>query len=249
MSRHPYLSVDHPRGFISFAHRGGTGHSPENTLAAFRHAFDLGYRHLETDVHATLDGALVAFHDVDLTRTCDRPGLIGELTWRDVSAALVGGVHPIPLLSDLLEEFPDVRFNIDAKSDSSVEPLLAVLRRHDAVDRVCIGSFNHRRLVSIRRRLRVCTSASPFEVARWLGGAVPDAPDCFQVPVGRGPVPVVTRRTVERARRAGKPVHVWTIDDPREMQRLIDLGVDGIMTDDPATLKRVAGDNGLWSGS
>lgn len=249
MSRHPYLSVDHQRGFISFAHRGGTGHAPENTLAAFRHAVDLGYRHLETDVHATVDGALVAFHDADLTRTCDRPGLIGELTWRDVSTARVEGVHPIPLLSDLLEEFPHARFNIDAKSDAAVEPLLAVLQRHDAVDRVCIGSFSHRRLVSIRRRLRVCTSASPFEVVRWLGGVVPGAPDCFQVPTRQGSIPVVTRRTVERARRAGKPVHVWTIDDPREMQRLIDLGVDGIMTDDPSTLKRVAGDNGLWSGS
>ena len=216
-------------------------------MAAFRHAFDLGYRHLETDVHATSDGVLVAFHDDDLSRTCGRPGRIGELTWRDVASARVGGEHPIPLLSDLLEEFPEARFNIDAKSDAAVDPLLAVLHRHTSVDRVCIGSFSHRRLAIIRRRVHVCTSASPREVVQWLTGIVPSAPDCFQVPIASGPLPVVTARSVARARRAGKPVHVWTVDDPREMQRLIDLGVDGIMTDDPAALKNVAIENGRWS--
>ena len=247
MGRHPYLSSEHPRGFVSFAHRGGTGHAPENTMAAFRHAFELGFRHLETDVHATSDGVLVAFHDDDLSRICGRPGRIGELPWREAADARVDGAHTIPLLSDLLEEFPTARFNIDAKSDAAVEPLLAVLHRHGALDRVCIGSFSHRRLVAVRRRARVCTSASPFEVARWLSGLVPSAPDCFQVPVAQGPIPVVTARSVARAHRADKPVHVWTIDDPREMQRLIDIGVDGIMTDDPATLKRVAHENGYWS--
>lgn len=246
MGRHPYLTNGHTGGFIPFAHRGGTGHAPENTMAAFRHAYELGYRHLETDVHATRDGVLVAFHDDDLSRTCGRPGRLGELTWREVAEARVGGEHSIPLLSDLLEEFPDARFNIDTKSDAAVEPLLAVLYRHGSVDRVCIGSFSHRRLTAVRRRVRACTSASPLEVVQWLGGHVPSAPDCFQVPVARGPVSVVTARSVARAKRAGKPVHVWTIDDPREMQRLIDVGVDGIMTDDPVTLKRVAIDNGRW---
>lgn len=245
MGRHPYLSVD--SGFIPFAHRGGTGHAPENTLAAFRHAHGLGYRHLETDVHATADGVLVAFHDDDLSRTCGRPGRIGELRWSDVAAARVGGEHPIPLLSDLLEEFPDARFNIDAKSDASVEPLLATLHRHTSLDRVCIGSFSHRRLTAVRRRVRVCTSASPIEVVRWLAGAAPSQPDCFQVPVRQGRIPVVTSRTLARAHRAGKPVHVWTIDDPVEMQRLLDLGVDGIMTDDPLALKQVVAANDRWS--
>lgn len=217
-------------------------------MAAFRHAFDLGYRHLETDVHATADGVLVAFHDEDLGRTCGRPGRIAESTWREIAEARVDGSHPIPLMVDLLEEFPDARFNIDAKSDAAVDPLLALLHRLGRLDRVCIGSFSHRRLSSIRRRVRVCTSASPFEVTRWLAGAVPSDPDCFQVPVSRGPVSVVTARSVARAHRAGKPVHVWTVDDPTEMQRLIDLGVDGIMTDDPTTLKRVASANDRWPG-
>ncbi len=232
---------------MSFAHRGGTGHAPENTLAAFRHAYELGYRHLETDVHATADGVLVAFHDEDLGRTCGRPGLINDLRWSEVAEARVAGEHPVPLLSDLLEEFPDARFNIDAKSDASVEPLLAVLHRHSCLDRVCIGSFSHRRLVAARRRVNVCTSASPIEVARWIAGFVPSGPACFQVPVAQGPIKVVTSRTIERAHRAHRPVHVWTVDDPIEMQRLIDLGVDGIMTDDPATLRRVALENDRWS--
>lgn len=242
---HPYLSA--PKGFLSFAHRGGTGHAPENTLAAFRHAYELGYRHLETDVHATADGVLVAFHDEDLGRTCGRPGLINDLRWSQVAEARVAGEHPVPLLSDLLEEFPDARFNIDAKSDASVEPLLAVLHRHACLDRVCIGSFSHRRLVAVRRRVNVCTSASPIEVARWIAGSVSAGPSCFQVPIAQGSIKVVTSRTIDRAHRAGRPVHVWTVDDPIEMQRLIDLGVDGIMTDDPVTLRRVAIENDLWS--
>jgi len=243
---HRYLSINHDGGFIPFAHRGGTGFAPENTMAAFRHAYELGYRHLETDVHATADGVLAAFHDNDLSRTCGRPGSIGELTWSTVAEARVAGDHSIPLMSDLLEEFPDAFFNIDAKSDSAVEPLLALLHRLDCLDRVCIGSFSHRRLTTIRQRARVCTSASPREVTQWLAGSIPRGPDCFQVPVSQGPIPVVTARSVARAQRAGKPVHVWTIDDPREMQRLIDLGVDGIMTDDAVTLERITRANGLW---
>lgn len=243
---HPYLAINHEGGFIPFAHRGGTGHAPENTMAAFRHAYDLGYRHLETDVHATADGALAAFHDDDLNRTCGRPGRIGELPWSEVAAARIADDHAIPLLSDLLEEFPDAYFNIDAKSDAAVDPLLAILHRHACLDRVCIGSFSHRRLVTVRRRVKVCTSASPIEVVRWLAGSTPSGPDCFQVPVSQGPITVVSERSVARAQRAGKPVHVWTIDDPREMQRLIDLGVDGIMTDDAVTLERIARLNGRW---
>lgn len=243
---HRYLSINHDGGFIPFAHRGGTGFAPENTMAAFRHAYELGYRHLETDVHATADGVLAAFHDNDLSRTCGRPGSIGELTWSAVAEARVAGDHSIPLMSDLLEEFPDAFFNIDAKTDAAVEPLLALLHRLDCLDRVCIGSFSHRRLATIRQRARVCTSASPREVTQWLAGSIPRGPDCFQVPVSQGPIPVVTARSVARAQRAGKPVHVWTIDDPREMQRLIDLGVDGIMTDDTVVLERIARANGLW---
>ena len=217
-------------------------------MAAFRHAYEVGFRYLETDVHATTDGVLVAFHDEDLDRTCGRPGRIDSMKWSDVATARVGGVEPIPLLVDLLEEFPDARLNIDAKSEASVEPLMATLKRTNSLDRVCIGSFSHKRLTRVRAGLgdAVCTSASPIEVTRWLSGSVPAEPHCFQVPVRQAAIPVVTERSVARAQRAGRSVHVWTIDDPVEMQRLIDLGVDGIMTDDVLALHRVAKINGIW---
>ena len=246
---HPFLAPHNDGGFIPFAHRGGTSEAPENTLAAFRHAVGLGYRYLDTDVQLTADGFLVAFHDNDLRRTCGRPGRISELVWSEVATARVDGREPIPLLTELLEEFPDSFLNIDAKADATVEPLIEVLRATAATSRVCIGSFSHRRLRRVRRALgdAVCTSASPVEVAAWVAGRVPEGPSCFQVPVSQGPVRVVTPRTVEQARAAGRPVHVWTIDDRAEMQRLIDLGVHGIMTDRCDALQAVARANLLWS--
>lgn len=237
---------------MAFAHRGGTSAvpdgPPENTLVAFRHAVDLGYRYLETDVHATSDGRLAAFHDPDLQRTCGRAGLISDLSAAELSEVRVDGREPIPMMDELFEEFPDARFNIDAKSEEAVEPLIDLLRRTATLDRVCVGSFSHRRLERIRSAFGeyVCTSASPREVTAWVGGRVPNGPDCLQVPEHQGPLPVVTSRSIGRARSAGLPVHVWTIDDASTMQRLIDLGVDGIMTDHGPRLREVARANGRW---
>src|SRR6186713_1400748 len=115
--RFPYLEHDGP---IAFAHRGGAGDYPENTMPAFANAVSLGYRYLETDVHATVDAVLVAFHDDDLSRTCGRPGRISKLPWSEVRAARVNGTEPIPLLTDLFDAFPDARINIDCKSDAAV---------------------------------------------------------------------------------------------------------------------------------
>jgi glycerophosphoryl diester phosphodiesterase len=241
--------LDHP-GPIPFAHRGGASDWPENTMPAFEAAVGLGYRYLETDVQATADGVLAAFHDDDLTRTCGRPGRISELAWSEVRTARVGGLEPIPLLTDLLEAFPDARLNIDCKSDASVQPLVDVLRRTNSLERVCLGTFSHRRLVRLRRLLGpgLCTSMSPREVAQWLAGRLPAAPAAAQVPPTRGRLTVVSRRTVARAARRGVPVHVWTIDDPAEMHRLLDLGVAGIMTDRPAVLRDVLRSRGQWVG-
>ena len=246
--RHPYLAPHASGEFVAFAHRGGTPDLPENTLPAFRDAVLRGFRYLETDVQLTADGYLVAFHDNDLQRTCGIKGRIDEMTWDQVSRVKVDGKEPIPLLSDLLEEFPDCSINIDAKSDPTVRPLIEVLRSFAALDRVCIGSFSHRRITQIRKTLGpdVCTSASPLEVARWIAGSMPTAPSCFQVPSRQGPLAVVTPRSLSSAHRAGKPVHVWTIDVAHEMQQLIDLGVDGIMTDRSETLKSVLATNNLW---
>jgi glycerophosphoryl diester phosphodiesterase len=240
--------LDHD-GPIPFAHRGGAGDFPENTMPAFANAVSLGYRYLETDVHATVDGVLVAFHDDDLSRTCGRPGRISELPWSEVAAARVNGTEPIPRLTDLLDAFPDARINIDCKADAAVNPLTNVLRAAAATRRVCVGAFSHRRLVRIRRAFdgALCTSMSPVEVAAWLAGWVVSAPACAQIPVRQGPVTVVTARHLAAAHRKHVPVHVWTIDDEAEMVRLLDLGVDGIMTDRPQVLRDLLIRRGEWT--
>jgi glycerophosphoryl diester phosphodiesterase len=243
---HPYLDWPGP---IAFAHRGGASVNPENTMPAFEHAVALGYTYLETDVHATADGVLVAFHDPDLSRTCGRPGTIGVLPWREVAAARVDGREPIPLLEDLIGAFPAARFNIDCKSDAAVQPLVDAVRRLDCLERICIGSFSDRRLRRIRAALGtgLCSSFGPAQVASLVSsGRVPWGGQVAQVPVRMGRVTVVSPRTVAAAHRRGLHVHVWTIDEPDEMHRLLDLGVDGIMTDRPQRLKDVLAARGAW---
>ncbi|CAB4597288.1 unannotated protein [freshwater metagenome] len=248
---HPYL--DH-HGPIAFAHRGGAGDWPENSLEAFSNAVGLGFTYVETDAHVTSDGVVIAFHDDNLDRVTDRNGLISELPWSEVSQARIDGIAPIPLLEDLLTSWPSLRINIDAKHDEVVEPLAALLERTRTLDRVCIGSFSDRRLDHFRERFgkEVCTSMGPRGVARiraasfGLGRKVPDG-DCLQVPTHAGKVPLVDKRFLRKAHRAGLPVHVWTIDDVEEMHRLLDLGVDGIMTDRPAVLRAVLESRGQWS--
>lgn len=218
-------------------------------MAAFQYAIDLGYRYLETDVRVTADGVLVAFHDDDLTRTCGRPGRISELPWSQVAAARVDGVAPIPLLTDILDAWPDARVNIDCKHDAAVPALIATLHRTAALERVCIGAFDDRRLRLLRNALgpAACTSLGPFGVAALVAGRpLRNGARAAQVPVRQGPVTVVTERFVERAHRHGIQVHVWTIDDADEMNRLLDLGVDGLMTDRPAVLRDVLHHRDLW---
>ena len=243
---HPYLDWPGP---IAFAHRGGASDNPENTMPAFRHAVDLGYTYLETDVHATADGVLVAFHDPDLTRTCGRPGRIDQLPWSEVREARVDGREPIPQFEELLEELPDARFNIDCKADSGIDALVAAVRRLDCIDRICIGSFSDRRLRRLRTEIgdRLCTSFGPVQMAALRSGAaVPWGGQIAQIPPTMNRVRLATTRVIERAHRRGYQVHVWTIDEPHQMHELLDLGVDGIMTDRPAVLKRVLADRGQW---
>lgn len=218
-------------------------------MPAFEHAVSLGYRYIETDVHATADGVLVAFHDSRLDRVTDRRGTIASLPWQEVRRARVAGTEPIPLLEDLLAAWPHVRVNIDAKADASVAPLIEVILRTKAIDRVCVGSFSDRRLGRIRAGLgpTLCTALGPAEVARLrFGLVVPRSIPAAQVPIRQGPLTVVNAAFVARAHRLGIAVHVWTIDDESTMTALLDLGVDGIMTDRPAVLKAVLQRRAQW---
>jgi glycerophosphoryl diester phosphodiesterase len=248
-----FAFLDHP-GPIPFAHRGGALEVPENTMPAFQYAVDLGYRYVETDVHATADGVLMAFHDHRLDRVTDRSGRIDELSYDEVSKARVHGTDPIPRLADLLTAWPALRVNIDPKHDTAVEPLVRTLREHRAVDRVCVGAFSDERLEHLRAELgaELCTSLGPKGVvqlrrASWRMGRAPSGVPSAQVPVRQGPLPITDRRFVDTAHANGIAVHVWTIDDEAEMNRLFDLGVDGLMTDRPSLLKKVLLERNAWA--
>lgn len=257
----PFLDgpLDSQVEVLAFAHRGGARHPDlaglENTARAFAHAVALGYRYLETDVHVTSDGVLLAFHDAILDRVSDGTGSLADLTYAEVSAVRIGG-EPIPTLAGLFDTFPDARFNIDVKSEAAVEALAAFLAERDAHDRVLVGSFSSRRLKRFRRLSggRVPISAGPLEVAlfrflpsgrlaRRLTGARVAA---LQVPHRAGPITVVTAGLIRRAHRARADVHVWTIDDPGEMVELLERGVDGLMTDRTDLLKTVLVERGQW---
>lgn len=223
-------------------------------MPAFQRAIDLGYIYIETDVHATKDGVLLAFHDDDLSRTCGRPGLISELNYAEIKDARVNGTEPIPLLEDLIAAWPHAHINIDCKSDQGLSPLADRLARGDIFDRVCIGSFSDKRLNSLRVQFgaRLCTSMGPRDVTKLRLGSWVRHSGSFhnihaaQVPVSQGPLTIVDRSFIQTAHNAEIQVHVWTIDDENEMVRLLDLGVDGIMTDKPESLKKVLISRNAW---
>ncbi|MER6612899.1 glycerophosphodiester phosphodiesterase family protein [Streptomyces xantholiticus] len=248
---HPYL--DHP-STLAFAHRGGAADGIENTAAAFRRAADAGYRYFETDVHTTADGRLVAFHDTTLDRVTDARGRIAALPWSEVQKARVAGREPLALFEELLEEFPEARWNVDLKAESALVPLVDLIRRTDAFDRVCVGSFSEGR-VTRAMRLAGPRLATSYGVRGVLGlrlgsygipTAVRSGAVCAQVPETQGGIRVVDRRFVRAAHARGLQVHVWTVNDADRMATLLDLGVDGIMTDHLETLRTVLTDRGVW---
>lgn len=254
---YPYFDTP----FCALAHRGGSllaaNVGRENSLAAMRAAVSLGFTHVETDVHATADGHLVAFHDDTLERVTDGRGRIADLPLREVRRHLIGGREPVPTLDEVLEELPSTRFNIDIKAPGAVRPLVHALNRHRAQDRVNVGSFGVDRIRAFRRLMgeQVPTAASGLGTA-WtslvpgLPRLLPSTGVVLQVPVswpvaGRR-VPIVTPRLIHAAHARGRQVHVWTVDDEAEMERLIGLGVDGIVTDRPDVLREVLLRRGLW---
>ncbi|WP_432533288.1 glycerophosphodiester phosphodiesterase family protein [Kineococcus arenarius] len=250
------------------AHRGFSLTGCENTLAAFSAAVELGYRYLETDVRATADGRLVAFHDERLDRVSDVSGRLADLPWSVVRTARVGsaasgGGEPVPLLEDVLGAFPHARFNVDVKTPAALAGIGEVLRRTAAHERVLLTSFSERRRVAALAAAgrgaggaAVATSASLPRTAAVVVGVRARRPavvraalagvDAVQVPVRHRGAVVVSEGLVDEVHRAGAQVHVWTVDEAVQMHALLDLGVDGLITDRADVLREVLRARGQW---
>lgn len=247
---------------VALAHRGGARWAVnvgiENSLTAMRHAVDLGYRYLESDLRLSADGVVFAFHDPDLSRVAPGSGFgrtpFAALTSEQIRSVRLGAGEPIPTLAELLEAFPTAKLNLDVKTTEVIEPAIRVLAKADALDRVLIASFSHRRLRTVQRMVPgVATATSPWEIlALRLGwrplrawaaraGAV-----AVQIPERHRGLRLVVSRLIRAAHDVGLQVHVWTVDDPADMHRLLDLGVDGLITDRPDLLKAVLVERGGW---
>ncbi len=244
------------------AHRGFSLEGLENSMVAFEAAVGLGYRYVETDVHSTSDGVALAVHDPSLDRITDSVGVIADLPWSKVAQARILGREPIPRLDELLHTWPDLQLNIDVKGDSAIGPTVAAIERASAHDRVCIGSFSDRRRRAVLQRLSrpVTTSAgqgagvyfrigsaAPRQMGRPLVNMALRGVDALQLPVVRYGVPIVTRASVDAAHTAGLPVHVWTVNEAPAMNALLDLGVDGLISDRADLLKEVLIARQQWS--
>ena len=250
-----YAFLDGP-GPVAMAHRGGAIEHLENTLPAFQACVDMGYRYLETDVRVTADGVLAVFHDPTLERITDRTGRIDTLPWSEVSAARIGGREPILRLEDLLGAWPDVRFNLDIKAAGVLAPLVPLVRRLKIADRICLGSFSDARIAAARRVFgpTVCTALGPRGVAALrLSSYSPRAAGLVRIQAGVAQVPLqlggralVDERFLAAAHARDLQVHVWTVDTEAETTAMLDLGVDGVMTDRPAMLKEVLEKRGQW---
>ena len=256
----PFLDDGGP--VLAFAHRGGARHPDllgrENTLAAFRHAVALGYRYLETDVHLTRDGVLVAFHDALLDRVTDGVGSIADLDTRRPGPGPRRRARQVPTLAELVDAFPEARFNLDLKADAAVEPLAAFVAERGLQDRVLVGSFSWRRLHRFRGLAgpRVPTSAAPLEVAAYVvlpGRLARRAGAAGGRAAGPPPRPAACPSPPPRWYAAPTPSASTCTSGPSTTPTrcalLLDLGVDGLMTDRTDVLAAVLRERGLWPGT
>ena len=239
--------------FLAFAHRGGNEFAPENSFRAFKSAVDIGYKYLETDVHLTKDGFLIAFHDDTLDRVTDKSGLIRDLTLSEVKKAKIAGTDEIPLLSELLNSFTDCFFNIDCKVDETVQPLINLINNKDFINRVCIGSFSQKRIIFIRKSLGkdVKTSMGPAEVIlskflSYTSLGYNFKSSYTSIPIRRYGINLLEERNIKYLKSNNQKVIAWTINDEDQMKMLINIGIDGIMTDNLTLLKKVLIEESLW---
>ena len=264
MDDHPFFVKDE---VLILAHQGGEKLRPDNTMPAFQHAVELGVDVLEMDIHSTRDGELVIMHDERVDRTTNGSGLLKEMTYaqlQDLDAAYhwphddLDGPRPyrgqgirVPTLRELFETFPDMPMNIEIKQaePSIVQPFCDLIYEYRRTDSVLVGSFHAETVKEFREKCPgVATSATEPETRTFfilntigLGKVFQPSAEAFQVPEYSGFLHVVTERFVSGARRHNADVHVWTVDDPEDMQRMIDLGVDGIITNRPDLLLELLG--------
>ncbi len=241
---------------MAIAHRGGAALAPENTLAAFRMATSLGFRYLETDVRVTSDGGLVCFHDATLDRVTDGRGRLHRHRLRDVRSLWVDGCQRIPTLAEALEAFPSANFTVDLKVEAAIEPLARLLSHKPFATRVCVAGAWDGWLARLRGLVPTVHTALGWRsltVLVWgarTGASSPrriaTAPFAH-VPIRLGSVPIFVERLVTHAHEMGIRVVVWTVDDPASMHRLLDHGVDGIITDRPDLLREVMIARRTWS--
>ncbi|MEX2279498.1 MAG: glycerophosphodiester phosphodiesterase [Acidimicrobiia bacterium] len=257
------------QGSVPFgiAHRGSRILWPENTMVAFSGAVELGFDWLETDLHLTSDGVLVCVHDSTLDRTTDRSGLVSALTFSELETVDAGHTHApdnefpfrnagvrIPALEEVVTAFPHARLVLDLKRDGLVEPLWELIQRHALGDRVVVGSFSDRRLAAFRRISggSVATSTGPVRSVAALTGAFAGRAlklaDAVQFPVSVGRFAPLSTRTVASFHRSGYQAHVWTVNDPAEMHRFYDMGVDAVISDRPDLLREVLIERDQWGG-
>lgn len=255
------------RAPVAIAHRGSRVLWPENTMVSFAGAMGLGYRHLETDLHITSDGVLVCFHDDTVDRTTDGRGRVEDLSLTQVKGLDAGYRHQtrhgfpfrgkgitVPTLEEVMASSPDVSVIVDLKSAGLAGPLVEMIEALEIHDRLIVGSFSDRRLAEFRGLTngRVATSTGPraaraFVVASRIGFGVNGPASALQLPTHRSGVRVVNRRLVDRAHRLGMQIHVWTVNTRSEMTRLLDMGVDGIITDRPDLLRTIMEERGEWA--
>ncbi len=237
---------------MGLAHRGDrAGYPPGNSAEAFQSAIDLGFDHLESDVHVTSDGELVLFHDDDLGAETTGAGPIGQHRWADLDRVryVVDGEpteRKLIRLSDALHLWPHARWNLDAKDGAAVEPLIDLVTRSGSSQRVLLTAFDLGTLRRIRRAAppETCTGLAKVEIAALRAASLVGAPvrhvgDAAQVPLDHRGLTIVDRRFVTTCRSAGIAVHVWTINDADTMHDLFDLGVDAVITDEVGKLRAV----------
>ena len=240
MSLHPYLNTP---GVAVSAHRGGSMEAPENTLESFKYSLELGCSYIETDVQLSSDGIPYIFHDDDLNRLLGKDITFNSLHSSEIQNLKLFDSFGIPTLAKALTTFPDALFQIDLKTDEVAIPAMKIIETLEAFDRVCIASFSSKRLALINEMYpHVCLSMGPKEILKLLLASyglykkkVPG--NCLQVPIYQYGIKLVTKRFIQYVQNIGLKIHVWTINDKNQMQELINLGVDGIITDRPKALK------------